>query len=139
MISTNASTTKNDDIDEDAHRRLWCRVWFRALHLGGGGSSPSAAAGASTTTAAAAVADGTARPIDGTETGTDRGDHHHGASRRGWTSDDLARLETVLAMDDMERRSGGCGSGSGSSNSNSSNNNNSRIDDEGTSYVASRA
>jgi len=70
-------------------RRLWCKVWFEALHLGGDRSSGAAAATAST--------------IDGPKKGIVLGDRE---AESPWTSEDLARLETVLDMEDMARISG---------------------------------
>jgi len=77
--------------------RLWCKVWFESLHL-------------STTAPGEDNAEGV---------GVEQLQH-----RQRWIREDLARLETVLAMDEMELKSSSpCGGRSSSSS-------------EGVSYLA---
>jgi hypothetical protein len=71
----------------------WCKVWFEALHLGATALFEEGSRGEH---GAAAVA-GEVIPGKFDEHNAHR--HQHLL----WTSEDLARLETVLAMDEMER------------------------------------
>jgi hypothetical protein len=66
----------------------WCKVWFEALHLG-----------------ATTLFEGGSRSAgneDDDERNAQNKRHQHEQQLRT-TSEDLARLETVLAMDEMER------------------------------------
>lgn len=62
--------------------RSWCKVWFEALYLGG------------------AVSDGEDDDDDNDDNRLPR-QHQHPQHFR-WTCEDIVRLETVLAMDEME-------------------------------------
>ena len=66
--------------------RSWCKVWFESLHLGGEihASSPH-------------------KSNDDLQ-GEAHSDNQAALIPQSWTSEVLERLETVLAMDEMERK-----------------------------------
>jgi len=66
--------------------RSWCKVWFESLHLGGEihTSSPH-------------------KSNDDLQ-GEAHSDNQAALHPQSWTSEVLERLETVLAMDEMERK-----------------------------------